>query len=60
MFTTEEKLAAIKREIRFRRKVYPRLIDKHRITQQFADQQLRIFEAIAQDLRELAAADRLL
>lgn len=51
-FTRDEKRAAVQREVAQRRKVYPRLVSDGRITQAFADAQIAIMEAIAEDYRE--------
>jgi hypothetical protein len=59
MFTAEEKLAAVEREIALRRRVYPNRVMTGRMTQYFADRQIALFEAIAADLREHAAVERL-
>lgn len=45
-FTQEEKQAAIKRELNKRVHVYPRLIANGKMTQDEADYQMSIFEAI--------------
>lgn len=48
-FTTADKLAAIERELRYRRHIYPRWIKAGKITDGFASAQIAIFEAIAHD-----------
>lgn len=58
MFTAQEKLDAVERELTMRRRVYPNRVACHRMTQRFADQQIALFEAIAADLREYAAVER--
>ena len=59
-YTEAQKLEAITRELKLRRRVYPRRIEKGHMTQQLADYQLDIFEAIRSDYEERAAKDRLL
>lgn len=58
--SAETKLAAIEREIKYRRRVYPRWITEGKITDGFAAAQLDVFEAIASDYRALAEKERLL
>ena len=48
-FTKEEKAAAIRRELNKRAHVYPRLIASGKMTQDEADYQMSIFEAILVD-----------
>ena len=50
-FTTEDKLACAEREIRQRRRVYPRLVLTGRMTEAEADVQMALMEAIAADYR---------
>jgi hypothetical protein len=59
-FSAQEKLDAVERELRFRRRVYPRRVDDGRMTKASADAQIALFEAIAEDYRALAAGERLL
>ena len=59
-FTAAEKLEAVERELSLRRKVYPRRVADNRMTQAFADEQIALMEAVAADLREQAAKERLL
>ena len=49
--SAEQKCAAADREVAQRRKVYPRLVAEGRMTQAFADQQIAIMQAIADDYR---------
>lgn len=60
MFTTQEKLEAVEREIKIRRRVYVNRVATRRMTQRLADRQIALFEAIAEDYRELAKSERLL
>lgn len=59
-FTAEEKLAGIERELKYRRRVYPRRIEAQKMTQSLADEQITLFEAIAEDYRAQAQKERLL
>lgn len=58
--TATVKLAAIERELKYRRHVYPRQIEAGKMTDGFAAAQISVFEAIAADYRELAQKERLL
>jgi len=58
--TDEDKLAAVKRELGYRRRVYPRWIENGKMTQKLADEQIAVFEAIEADYVERAAKGRLL
>jgi len=60
MFTAQEKLKAIERELKYRRSVYGRMLLTNSITQEFADRQIKVFEEIAEDYQELAKKERLL
>lgn len=59
-FTAQQKLDAVEREIGFRRRVYERRVADKKMSQQKADHEIAIFEAIASDYREKAAGERLL
>lgn len=54
------KLAAVEREIAYRRRVYPRLVAEGKMTQRLASLQIDTFVAIAADYRALAKKERLL
>jgi hypothetical protein len=60
MFTAEQKKAAVARELSFRRRVYPRFISEGKMTRQFADDQIAIFEAILDDYSAAEATERLI
>lgn len=51
VISTEEKIAALEREIAMRRRVYPHRVAERKMTQQKADYELRIMEAIIVDLK---------
>jgi hypothetical protein len=59
-FDAKIKLAAVERELRYRRRVYPRQIADGRMTDGLANSQIAVFEAIADDYRKLAEKERLL
>jgi hypothetical protein len=60
IYTAQQKLDAVSRELRFRRQVYPRRVTDKKMTQQLADAQIAIFEAIERDYQAQAAGERLL
>lgn len=59
-FTAQDKLEAVERELAFRRRVYERRVADGKMTQQLADRQIAVFEAIADDYDQKAAGERLL
>lgn len=59
-FSNEDKLAAVERELRFRRRVYLDRVAKGKMKPSLADHQISIFEDIAEDYRAKASAERLL
>jgi len=60
MITAETKLACLDREIKMRRRVYPRWVADGRMTQAKADDEIKTMEAIADDYRKAAAQERLI
>ena len=52
MITTAQKRTAAEREVKMRRRVYPRWVAQGRMTQAEADHQIRVMEAIAADYAE--------
>lgn len=59
-FTAEEKRDCARREVKLRRRVYPRRIDNGHMTQALADKQIALMEEIAADYEESAAGERLI
>lgn len=55
-----EQVACVEREIRMRRRAYPRWVADRRLAQDKADAELRAMEAVAETLRRLAEGERLL
>jgi hypothetical protein len=49
MYTDREKWQAAKRETNLRRRVYPGLVERGRMTKQEADIQIALMDAIADD-----------
>lgn len=60
LWTDEQKLEAIEREVKMRRRVYPRWVADGRMTKRKADEELAIMQAIAEDYRAKAEGARLL
>jgi hypothetical protein len=58
-FTTEDKRQAIDRELRYRRHVYARRVANGQMTQQLADRQIAVMEAILADYQQAAQSERL-
>ena len=58
--TAQEKRECAEREVRQRRRVYPRLIEAGRMTAQKAAREIELMEAIAADYRRQEEAARLL
>jgi hypothetical protein len=59
-YSTQTKFQCIERELNYRRRVYPRWIAEKRISEDFAREQIRIMEEIADEYRKLETAERLL
>lgn len=59
-YSATEKLGCIERELRMRRSVYPKWVQAGRLTQERANEELRIMQAIAEDYRTQAQSERLL
>jgi hypothetical protein len=59
-YTAQQKLDAVNRELGFRRRVYGRRVAEQKMTQQLADEQIAVFEAIAADYEKAALGERLL
>ena len=59
-FSASEKLEAVEREINYRRHVYARRVAEGKMSQDFADKQIAVFENIRADYFALSAKDRLL
>ena len=59
IYSTQVKLECVERELRYRRRVYPRWIAEERISPHFAQEQIRIMEQIAEDYRKMEEGERL-
>lgn len=60
MIGYEEQLDCVERELRLRKKLYPRRIIDGRLTPYAADQELRRMAAVVETIRALAQRERLL
>ena len=60
MITDRSKLDAVEREIKFRERVYGRQVTANKMTQAWADYQIKIFEEIAADYRAKVEGEKLL
>ncbi len=56
-FSFREKANAAEREVKKRRLVFPRLVADDKMSQEFADKQIAIMQAIQKDFEELADAE---
>ena len=59
-FTYEEKLDEVRREIKYRERVYARLVDAGKMSPESKARKIAIMEAIAADLESGAREERLL
>lgn len=59
-FSNGEKLAAVQRELGYRRRVYERRVAENKMSKALADEQIAVFEAIEADYRKLTEGERLL
>lgn len=48
-FSTDDKRAALEREIRMRKRVYPRWVQEGRMRAEVAEREIRLMEAILAD-----------
>ena len=59
-FTPEETREAVTRELKLRRRVYPRRIESGHMTPELAKRQIALFEEIEADYQAKAQGERLL
>lgn len=59
-FTAGEKLECIRRELTYRRRVFPRRVEKKFMSQKTADHQIALMEAIEADYEALEKGERLI
>ena len=60
IFTADEKLAAVRRELNMRRRVYPRWVSNGKMNQAKADEETAVMEAIVADYERQVQGERLL
>lgn len=60
MISIEDQVACIDRELRYRRRVYPRWVEAGKMTQRKADEELSRMDAVLATLQEKAKGSRLL
>lgn len=53
----ETQIKCVEREITFRRRVYARRVSQGRMSEVFADQQIKLMGAVLETLKELRNAD---
>jgi hypothetical protein len=59
-FSTIELIREVTRELQQRRRVYPRLVEAHTLSQKLADEQIAMMEQILAILRERDESERLI
>jgi hypothetical protein len=59
-FTFKQKLEAVEREIKLRKRVYPRWVQDKRMSQPEADRQIAVFEEIREDYERAEKTERLI
>jgi hypothetical protein len=60
MISNHDKLQCVERELRFRERVYLRLVERGKMTEQQRKRELELMQAIVDDYRALARAEALL
>ncbi|MBK6800322.1 MAG: hypothetical protein IPG83_02225 [Novosphingobium sp.] len=60
IFTADEKLAAVRRDLNMRRRVYPRWVSNGKMNQAKADEETAVMEAIVADYERQVQGERLL
>lgn len=60
IYTAQQKREAIEREIKYRGRVFPRMVDAGKMTRETAAAQIAIFEAIREDYSKAEAMERLI
>jgi hypothetical protein len=53
MITTQDKLKCVERELRYRHRVYGRLVERGKMSEPQRHQEIKIMEAILDDYRQL-------
>jgi hypothetical protein len=60
MITATDKLQCAEREVKYRRRVYGRLVERGKMAKRDSERELELMEAIAEDYRKLAEQEGLL
>jgi hypothetical protein len=60
IFTGTEKLEAMRRELKWRKRVFPNRVETRRMTPHEAKYQIAIIEAIIEDYMQMAELERLI
>ncbi len=60
IYTTDEKISAIERELRFRHRVYATKVAEGRMKPSAMGFQIGVFEAMLEDYRKIQGTERLL
>jgi hypothetical protein len=58
--TVTDKLQCAERELKYRQRIYERLVERGKMTKRQCDRELELMQAIADDYRKLAAQKALL
>lgn len=56
MISNQDKLRCIERELRYRNRIYLRLVANGKMSRELCDREIELMQAIADDYRALAAA----
>ena len=59
MISAADKLQCAERELKYRRRVYGRLIERGKMSQREAERELQLMEAIRDDYRDLASDEEI-
>jgi hypothetical protein len=54
-----DKLRCAERELKYRARTYPRLVEQHKMSQATADREIAVMKEIAADMREQVEAERM-
>ncbi len=60
MITATDKMQCAERELKYRQRIYERLVERGKMTKRQCDRELELMQAIADDYRKLAAQEALL
>jgi hypothetical protein len=60
MISNTEKLQCVERELKFRHRVFERMIEKGKMTKRQADREIELMTAIVEDYKKLAEVELLI